>query len=222
MLKEQYRRDYTGEFIVLKTRFADGKKYQEREWVENPIENQHISGRAAVILSDINKDQFDYTKLQRHRGWLLSQKKLQTYGSGELWQNMNFNFFVSLEKNQLEKIKESQYDEDTVVYTSSSNCIASPGHFYLIPFSPRLDQMALAIYLAAFDGHEEIFLLGLSDEIDNATTMSWVNDIENVFKTYSGTRFYLVGVESRMHKSWRKCVNVKCMDYRTFISYCDI
>ncbi len=46
---ERYRKEYDGEFVIVENKISGGKKYQEREWIDNPIENQHISGRAAVI-----------------------------------------------------------------------------------------------------------------------------------------------------------------------------
>jgi hypothetical protein len=80
MIREQYRSDYEGEFVITESRWSGGKKTQNREWVPNPIKNQHISGRAACIASDVDKERFDYTRLQRHKGGLLGSKKLQTYG----------------------------------------------------------------------------------------------------------------------------------------------
>ena len=48
-MSERYRTEYDGEFVIINNTIKDGKKIQEREWIENPIENQHISGCAAVI-----------------------------------------------------------------------------------------------------------------------------------------------------------------------------
>ena len=45
----RYRTEYDGEFVIVEHKISQGKKIQEREWIDNPIENQHISGRAAVI-----------------------------------------------------------------------------------------------------------------------------------------------------------------------------
>ena len=48
-MSERYRTEYDGEFVIVSNIVKEGKKLQEREWIENPIKNQHISGRAAVI-----------------------------------------------------------------------------------------------------------------------------------------------------------------------------
>ena len=72
----QYRRDYAGEFVILNSTWSGGRKQQEREWIANPIENHHISGRAACIGDPFDQSQFDYTRLQKHRGGLLGSKKI--------------------------------------------------------------------------------------------------------------------------------------------------
>ena len=76
MITARYRTDYTGEFIITQSTWSGGKKRQKREWVANPIENQHISGRAVCIGSDVDALRFDYKILQRHRGGLLGSKKI--------------------------------------------------------------------------------------------------------------------------------------------------
>ena len=221
MIQRRFRRDYAGEFIILETRFVAGEKQQTREWIDNPITNQHISKRAAVVGSDVDIDRFDYSILQRHRGSLHGKKKLQTYGTGETWQRMTFDFFVTADETQLSNITESNYDEQAVVYSTAKHCIRHPGHFYLVPYTPYLDQLALAVYLAAFDGHEEIFLLGYN-QVTPAPGRLWTEHVDHVIRAYNTTKFYLVGTESNMPKLWRQNRNVECMDYRRFVTYCDV
>ena len=101
------------------------------------------------------------------------------------------------------------------------NCINNPGEFYLIPHAVGLLMPALPIYLAAFDGHKEIFLLGYSTEMrfDNPR---WFNDVYDVIAAYSGIQFYLVGESTNMPDLWLECANTKTMNYREFVGYCDI
>ena len=95
-IEEIYRADYDGEYVILNTKYDAGKKIIEKEWVDNPIQNQHISGRAAVIASGESRMVFDVTQLERHRGGLLASKKLQTYGTGRLHKEMQLDFFISI------------------------------------------------------------------------------------------------------------------------------
>lgn len=220
-MEARYRTDYAGEFVILETRWGGGKKDETREWIPNPIENHHLSGRAACIGSDIDKEHFNYTRLQRHRGGLLGSKKLQTYGTGSIAQEMRLDFAVETQPVGLANILNTGYQRDNIVYTTPRNCINHPGEFYLIPYKPRLIDMAIAIYLAAFDGHKEIFLLGYTDQT-NGNALNWQSHITDIFLAYSGVKFYLVGESTRMPGEWVDCFNTQTMTYREFISYADV
>ena len=221
MITATFRSDYDGEFVIIETRWAGGKKEQIREWVANPIINQHISGRAACIASNINQDRFDHTRLQRHKGGLLSSKKLQTYGVGNLTKDMRLDFAVETDKNKLEEILKTGYQENNIVYTTSRQCVDHPGEFYLVPYSPGLCSEALVCYLAAFDGHKEIFMLGYNTETP-ASTNTWIDQVAKVIKAYKGVSFTAIGIESQMPTQWMSLSNFQLMDYRSFVSYCDV
>ena len=221
MISVKYRSDYPGEFVILESSWAGGKKKEKREWIPNSIENQHISGRAACIGSSLDKTLFDYTRLQRHRGGLLGSKKMQTYGTGCIAQEMRLDFTIETDNNILSTFVESKYCENNIVYTSARNCILNPGEFYLIPQHPRMLDIALLPYLAAFDKHEEIFLLGYSRETP-IQNLNWINHLRAVMDVYDGVKFYLIGESSNMADSWLSAPNSITMNYREFISYCDI
>ena len=217
----RYRIDYPGEFVILESKWSGGKKSESREWIENTITNRHLSGRAACIGSDLDFERFDYTCLQRHRGGLLGSKKLQTYGTGAIAQQMRLDFSVETDPNNLTKIIETGYQQDNIVYTTGRNCISFPGEFYLIPYKPRLIDIILAVYLAAFDGHQEVFLLGYTDAT-KVDSLNWQTQLAEVFLAYSGVKFYLIGESTRMPDIWVDCFNVHTMTYLEFISYCDV
>lgn len=221
MLTERYRSDYLGEFIILESRWSAGKKTQTREWVANPIENHHISGRACCILDSIDHVSFDYTKLQHHRGGLLGSKKLQTYGTGKISQQMRLDFTIETRADALAEILARGYQVNNIVYTTARNIIINPGEFYLIPYTPRFSEWAMLPYLAAFDGHKEIFLLGYHKELPFSTT-ACLQNLQKVFSTYSGIKFYIVGNKNTEHKELLDIPNVSKMDYREFVTYCDI
>jgi hypothetical protein len=219
-MQARYRSDYPGEFVILESKWSGGKKSETREWIPNPIENQHLSGRAACIGSQTDGYRFDYTRLSRHRGGLLSSKKLQTYGVGDVALKMRLDFAVETNAKQLQKIQELGIQKDSVVYTTTRNCIANPGEFYIIPYRPHIVDLVSIVYLAAFDGHKEIFLLGYNKEI-NGGRDTWIDNLVDIFKTYP-VDFYLIGESTNMPSKWLDCDNVRTMDYQEWISYCDI
>jgi len=215
-----YRSDYPGEFVILETRWSGGRKHETREWIPNPIENQHVSGRAACMGSSTDRRYFDYSRLSRHRGGLLSSKKLQTYGTGEIALEMRLDFAVETDAQRLADIKSTDYHVDNIVYTTSRNCINNPGSFYLIPNRPLVEDSVTVVYLAAFDGHREIFLLGYNNEVQPGRD-SWYSDVARVFQTYP-VDFYLVGEPTNMPATWLDCANVRTTNYQDWISYCDV
>jgi hypothetical protein len=225
-MEARYRRDYPGEFIILNTIWEGGKRTEQREWIANPIENQHISGRAACIgsrgsLSDPYPYGIDYTILQRHRGGLLGTLKLQTYGTGIISNDMRLDFCVETDSEILKEIIDSKYYENNVVYTTGRNCIDNPGNFYLIPQHPRLLLPLLPIYLAAFDGHLEIFLIGYNRESEFGNDR-WTEEAKMLFTAYPGVKFWAVGEPSMVPDSWGECSNLATMPYRDFVGYADI
>lgn len=220
-MQPRYRTDYPGEFVILTTRWRQGRKDEEREWIPNPIENHHISGRAACIGSNADQHTFNYTRLQNHRGGLLGSKKLQTYGIGSIAQDMRLDFAVETHKEELAKIIDSNYYENNIVYTTARKCVENPGLFYLIPQNPNMLDLVTAAYLAAFDGHKEIFLLGYNNDtpVDNP---QWIEQLVTLFTAYSGTKFYMIGEKTNMSHAWFDCANVTHFYYRDFIGYCDV
>lgn len=239
-MQEIYRKDYDGEYVVLNTKIEGGKRVTEKEWVDNPIENQHISGRAAVIASGESRGDYDVTRLQYHRGGLLGRKKLQTYGTGELHNEMLLDFFVTFDERKLTECIESKYTERATVYTSAKNCLLHPGEFFLIPQSMRGRTATIAAWLACFDGHKEIFLLGFDGQWckgynnniyipnDHPDKTREVEDhkmrqqLHELMITYPGVDFYHVSNDAPIPEVWRNCPNFHIMTYPEWVSYCDV
>jgi len=239
-IQEIYRADYDGEYVILTTKVEDGKKIVEKEWIDNPIQNQHISGRAAVIASGESRLVFDVTQLERHRGGLLGSKKLQTYGTGQLHKEMQLDFFITLDPDKLKECIEDKYTERCTVYSTARNCIENPGEFFLIPQSMRGLTAVLATWLACFDGHKEVFWLGLDGQMDEnynnniyipqgdprKTSVSIShklnNSIAELMRCYLSVDFYHVSDIKKVPEVWTEQPNFKQMTYREWISYCDV
>jgi hypothetical protein len=221
MIANQYRRDYPGEFVIVNTDIRRGIKQQRREWMPNPIINQHISGRAAVIGSNIDQNKFDYGKLQRHRGGLQGKLRLQTYGSGSIWEDMRLDFYCSTDRPTLSRLQSGEYHNTTTCYSNARFCMIFPKKFYMIPFQPRISDLAAAIYLAAFDGHREIFMLGYNQDTP-CSARHWQQDVTLVMQAYNSHQFVFVGPVSNMPAIWRDRPNADFWDYRKFVTHCDI
>jgi hypothetical protein len=221
MITERYRTDYSGEFVVTNTIWSGGKKRMRREWVGNPIENNHLSARAACIGSVKDAQHFNFSVLQNHKGGLLGTKKLQTYGTGEIAQLMRLDFVVEKNDQTLQKLIDTHYYNTSTIYTAPKYCIEHPGVFYPIPYNPLIiSQVALA-YLAAFDGHKEVFLLGYHDDAELGHN-DWANHMNQVMLAYPSTKFIHVSHKQRTPDLWKNNANFSQLTHREFILYCDL
>ena len=221
--KEHYRENYSGEFVITKITYRDGQKITEKEYIENPIVNQHISGRA-VVISNGHSLRHDVVKvIANHGGGLLGQKKLQTYGCDGTWKKMQLDFCFEHDISTLEEIVNARYHENSVVYTLTTNCLKMPGQFYFVPYSVRLVLPAQAAYLAAFDGHNEVFLLGVDGTtLEHHVDHKHLIDIKQVLAAYPNTKFYFVTDHADPWPQWRAFKNAEVLDYRQFILHCDV
>lgn len=224
MIQERYRSDYPGEFVILKTEFKDGKKIQSREWVPNPVTNQHISARAAVILGPVKSLRYNERHLERHRGGHLGKIKLQTYGNEESWRNLRLDFGFINDLNELDEILKCEYQEKTAIYTNSVNCIKRPEEFYLLPYNPKINSMAGILYLAAFDEHEEVFVCGMDNYgSGNYPLEKVIKAVSDVFRKYSKTRFkFVLEKSTAIVDEWRMFKNVSIISHAEFVYYCDL
>lgn len=221
MIVERYRKDYTGEFIILNTAWAGGKKRTKREWMPNPIENHHISGRAACIASAVDRSEFDFTMLQNHKGGLLGSKKLQTYSVGEVAKLMRLDFTVEKDETILHEILVNGYFKDNIIYTTPKQCIKHPGVFYVVPYNPPVTKEVALAYLAAFDGHKEIFLLGYNESA-NIGQNEWASQLEKVISAFPSTHFFHVDHKSQTPDSWKYYKNFSQLTHREFITHADV
>ena len=229
-MSERYRTHYDSEFVIVSNKIQGGKKYQEREWIDNPIQNQHISGRAAVIGHGDSRyttklhGKFNLcNNIEKHKGGHLARKRLQSYGAEKVWEEMICDFYVEFDVPTLEKLIETKYNEKTSVYSNARNCINSPGEFYLVPYGERGRSVAVAAWLACFDGHDEVYLIGVdgtnaAGEVDETT----VHQFNRVITSYPGVKFVYVSDSISPPSVWKENVNFSQCTYGNFVSKCDI
>lgn len=221
----RYRSDYDGEFIIINTTFTSGQKEQQREWVANPIEMNLVSPRAVVIGAGYSREKFPIKRLEGHKGGLLGRQRLQSYGCKNSWKELQLDFYYSADKENLQQIVDSAYSEKVTVYASTKNCVRFPGEFFIVPYGATNScDEAIAMYLAAFDEHTQVYCIGVDAVDENFTPhQKTISQISTVLKTYSATEFIFVNnAKNNVPSEWRWFNNVRVIDYDTFISECDI
>ena len=178
-ISKKYRTDYTGEDILISRTHENQRWSDVVETVPNVITNNQISDRAVVIGNSPTRLDFDLNNL-KHPSGLLGAKTLQSYGCNALYRDFTPDFLVAHGNDMVAELALSEYAKNNIVYTNAINLLADPNKFYLIPFDPYADSGTTAAYLAAFDGHKRVYLLGFSEQDSPGTN----------FNVYAGTRGY--------------------------------
>jgi hypothetical protein len=246
MLKitKSYRKDYTGEDIIVERKQENQTWHSVTETVPNAITNNQISGRAAVIGNGPNRLTFDLNLLKKPQG-LLGSKTVQTYGCNALYRDFTPDFLVASGDNGIiSEIAASNFVNNNIVYTNNLHLLEHPGKFYLIPYDPYADAGTAAAYIAAFDGHTKIYLIGFDGhaldehnhnvyadtngydakwnfEIDHN---KWVQNRKQLFNVYSDVDFVWVTPFGRnlIPEDLKWCGNYRQISFRDFVLECDL
>ena len=185
-IKQLYRSNYAGENIVSTLTLRDGEWDPVTEFVPNRVFNTHTTTQAVVVGNGNSRKDFNLQLISDHQGGLLATDKLQTYGCNAVYRDFAPNFLVAVGDEIIQEIAESGYADNNIVYTNAGALLDHPGKVYLTPQNLSYDSGALAAYMACFDGHTKVFLIGF-DQYDNQHQ----HDGSSYNNIYSGTRGYL-------------------------------
>jgi hypothetical protein len=243
-LTRKYRKQYTGEDIIVDRKQENHMWHNTTETVPNAVTNNQISGRAVVIGNGPSRLGFDLKHLKKYSG-LLGANTVQTYGCNALYRDFTPDFLVATGNNKIiEEIANSQYINDNIAYTNSIHLLEYPGKFYLIPYDPYADAGTTAAYIAAFDGHTKIYLIGfdgqdtpgynsniyastnayddiLDFEIEN---QKWVDNRTQLFNVYNDVDFVWVTLTggSTIPEKFKWVPNFRQISFKTFILETDL
>lgn len=240
MLKivKKNRDKYWSEDIVVDRALTDGKWVDKVERVHNAVSNNQISNRAVVIGNGPSRLSFNLRYLKNYSG-LLGADTVQTYGCNALYRDFTPDFLVACgHPDIIKEISSSNYVNDNIVYTNAIHLLEYPNKFYLIPYDPYTDAGTTALYIAAFDGHKKIFMLGFDNQdtpgfnynvyadtrgydSKNALVMEqkWVEDKRAIFDAFNDVEFIRVterGVDP-IPESWKYATNFRQISHRDFI-----
>lgn len=194
-IKQVYRSNYAGENVITTLERKNQEWNPTIEYVPNQVTNTYTTSQAVVFGDGNSYDEFPIQFIKNHRGGEFGTNKLQIYGVNNTYEKIEPDFLVVHGDLEIDQIAQTDYPDDHIVYASAEYLLKYPTRFYLIPQNPNLDHNASAAYMAAFDGHRKIFLLGF-DEYDsyNQDTHNefYVNSLSLIMKTYSDTEFVRV------------------------------
>lgn len=163
-IQKLYRSSYTGENIVTDLRWEATRWVETSEFIPNRVDNSTASKRAVIIGNGDSRKSFDLNYIKNHKSGINGKGTLQSYGCNALYRDFAPTFLVAVGDDMCNEIAESGYGEERIVYANSQRIPQHPGSFYLIPQDPAWNAGSLAMYLACFDGHETVYLLGFDGE----------------------------------------------------------
>jgi hypothetical protein len=246
-VKKIYRKDYLGEDVVRDLVWQGSAWNETREYVPNSIINEQISNRAVVIGNGVSRLELHthlFDLLAHHRAGLLASNAVQTYGCNALYRDFHPDFLVANGPDVIREIANSGYCDNEIVYSSQNAVLDYPGIFYLTPQNPHWDAGAIAAYLACFDGHKTVYLLGFDGDCNEgmafynayagtanypaidapSTEAFYIKSLQLVMNTYNDVDFVRVMPHSAwyMPEQWRYQLNLRQLSWREFVVEADL
>ena len=238
-----YRKNYTGEDIIQERTLQDGVWNTVKEHVPNNVINNQISNRAVVFGNGQSRLIIDANHILNKKSGLLGAATLQSYACNAFYRDHTPNFLVVTDRRIAEEISKTNYTDDNIVYTRSSVSLEFPRQFYLIPHDPDADAGTTATYLACFDGHKKIYLLGCEGQWDagtnnniyagtngydakdaNISSDKWAENFAQIFCLYDDVDFAFVTLRGNhvIPESWKSIINLRQITIRDMVLEADL
>ena len=178
-LRRLYRSNYAGEHVISSLSLDSNEWNPETEFVPNAVFNTHSTNQAVAIGNGESRRDFDLSYISRHSGGLLAVNKLQSYGCNALYRDFHPDFLIVNGDAVTAEIGNSRYVDDHIVYANADKVLQFPGRLYLIPQNLYYDAGALAVYMACFDGHKRVFMIGYDSYVEESP-------VNNIYKDTAG------------------------------------
>lgn len=247
-IKKLYRTDYSGEELVRTLVWENSQWNLTKEFAPNNVVNNQISNKAVVIGNgpsrlDLYPQGDLLALLANHHGGLLAAGAVQTYGCNALYRDFAPDFLVA-SNDMAGELVSSGYCDNHIVYGSSDAVLTHPGKFYLTPQNPNWDAGAIAAYLACFDGHKTVYVIGhdchsgedfvnynvytgtpnYPEYRSTNTEAFFIKTLLEVMKTYSDVDFVRVMPETSWYipEEWKYQLNFRQIHFNDFVKEIDL
>lgn len=226
-IKQIYRSNYSGEDVVTELVYEGGEWNPTTETVPNSVFNAPTTTQAVAIANGATRNEFELKFITLHKGGLFGANKLQSYGCNSLYKEFTPDFLVVVGDENVAEIAATTYPDDNIVYVNGEHLVAHSGKFYLIPQNLSYDAGALAAYMACFDGHKKVFLLGYdsyTETIEHPTQAFFIKTLAEVVKTYNNVDFVRVmpTASYSCDPQLSSFPNFRQISYRDFVLEADI
>lgn len=179
ILKKIYRDSYGGENVVTSLTYENRDWSPVTEYIPNAVFNTHTTTQALAIGNGESRLGFDLTHIANHKAGFGGADRLQSYGCNALYRDYNPDFLIVVGDGIAAEIASSDYPGSNIVYAHGQYLLKYPGKFYLIPQNVSYDAGSIAVYMACFDGHKKVYMLGYDNYHGDGET-------NNVYKNTNG------------------------------------
>jgi len=226
-IKRLFRENYTGEDVTTKLTYSGGQWQVEKDFVENSVTNIRIASQAIVMAGGRYwqdphpQHQFHADHIKNHKGGLLGANKLQVYATNSVYHKIIPDFLV-VDRDHAGQAVADGITSQCIVYAHAESITTYPNRFYLIPQDPPWNSGTIATYLAAFDGHTKIYMMGFDgrqeDDVFYEQSMAFLIEL------YPEVEFVRVcpTEEFYMPESWKYYTNLRQISHRQFVLEADI
>jgi hypothetical protein len=252
-LQKIYRKNITTESVNLIGLYIEDQWKYQTEDIEIP-QFPTRSDRAVVFGNGVTANEFDLTKILPYRettpwgqatDWIYKKdtRNFFTYGCNAIYRNYKLDFLTCTGEGIIKEIADTALEKPAVIYTNSKYLEQYPGKFNFLPQNPDFNAGAMAAYMAAFDGHKKVYMLGFDgiDSTNNNYNMFagtnnyppldyptnesfWVTSLSTVMGVYNDTEFIRVmpTAKFRQPEAWKYFLNYRQIDFRQFVLEADI
>jgi hypothetical protein len=243
-LKKIYRKDYLGEDVITNRVYANSRWNPTVEFVANRFKVEPKSPGAVVLGNGTTRLDFNLSSFLDHRVgniWATKNNKVNflTYGCNALYRDYRPDFLIVTGDLMTREVADSGFCDSRVAYVNNEPLVSYPGKYHLIPQNPLFNSGAIAAYLAAFDGHKRVYMLGFdgndtpnhnynvyagtTNYVDANTAVLedfWVKSLEAVMSAYNETEFVRVAPTAsfRVPDAWKYYLNFRQINFNQFAS----
>lgn len=223
-LKQIYRSTYTGENVVTTLSLNNSEWNPETEFIPKGVFNTFATKQALAIGNGSSRNDFPLIHIANHKAGFGGANRLQTYGCNGLYKHFVPDFLIVVGDDTIAEIANTEYTNEHIVYVNSQHLQQHPGKFYMIPQNLPFDAGSLALYMACFDGHKKIYMLGYDSHSEHQMGTFWEKTLLTVMSTYSDVEFIRVMPTSlwSIPAGLESLLNFRQIGFREFVLEADI
>jgi hypothetical protein len=223
-LKQFYRSTYPGENVVTTLSLQNREWLPEAEFIPNSVFNTFTTSQALAIGNGTSREKFELRHIANHKAGFGGSNRLQTYGCNGLYKTFTPDFLIAVGDATVDELAVSGYTDEHIVYVNSQHIQSHPGKFYLIPQNIPYDSGSLAVYMACFDGHKKIYMLGYDSHDSNEYGTFWTKTLSTIMSTYSDVEFIRVMPTAswEIPLGFSSLINFRQIGFREFVLEADI